>query len=208
MRIVFFVLAFLSLLPAGAGWVDVSRLSEIRAREVAEADEAEAKLKAFKFDADGNVPSDKRAEFEAAMSNLEMRTAGLREMNRSLGAAQLYAYGGTGGFVVLLVLGLVVGRKKPQAPAGQPAYGSQGHPQQGYPQQGTPQQGTPQQGYPQQGYPQQGYPQPGTQQGYPQPGTQQGHPQQGHPQQGYPQQGYPQQGGGPSGQGGPWGQGG
>ena len=191
MRVVFFILAVLSLFPAAAGWLDMSTLSPLRAKMVEEADAANAKLKAFKFDDKGNVPPEKRAAFERDMSELEMRTSGLRGLNESLGHAELYAYGGTGGFAVFLVLGLVMGRKKVQP----------GQPQQGYPQQGYPQQGYPQQGYPQQGQPQQGQPQ----QGQPQ----QGYPQQGQSQQGQPQQGYPQQGYAPGpGQGGPQNQGG
>ena len=139
MRVVFFILAVLSLFPAAAGWLDMSTLSPLRAKMVEEADAANAKLKAFKFDDKGNVPPEKRAAFERDMSELEMRTSGLRGLNESLGHAELYAYGGTGGFAVFLVLGLVMGRKKVQP--GQP---QQGYPQQGYPQQGYPQQGAPQ----------------------------------------------------------------
>lgn len=112
MRALFWVLAAIAMVVGGAGWSDLSRLNTFRDRDVREAEEAQAKLKQFSFDAKGNVPPEKREEFERTMGDLRVRTDGLRGTNQAIANAQLYAYGGTGAAVLLGVLGFVVGRKK------------------------------------------------------------------------------------------------
>lgn len=113
MRALFWVLAAIAVVVGGAGWSDLSRLNEFREREVRQADEAQAKLKKFSFDANGNVPPEKRGEFENLMAEMRNDTEGLRGTNQAIANARLYAYGGTGAAVLLGVLGFVVGRKKP-----------------------------------------------------------------------------------------------
>jgi len=111
MRSLFFGLAGLSVLPMLMGFADLPRMNRSLDRATQEASKAEAKLKSFRFDANGSVPADQRSQFEWALQESKMAADSIRSMRAAKSNAELYAFGGLAGVVGCAAIGYFLGRR-------------------------------------------------------------------------------------------------
>ncbi|NUP14390.1 MAG: hypothetical protein HOW73_50815 [Polyangiaceae bacterium] len=116
-RIIFFVLAFFGL--CATGWIlsRTAEMYEVHAQNIERADRDAKELEGFKFDEKGNVPEDKRIDFELALNRVEMNTDSIRHSKEQVSIGRTYSAVGIGATLLFVVLGFVLGRKKAAPPA-------------------------------------------------------------------------------------------